>query len=135
MNYLKDILRDLEGISLSIPNVNTFKFANVEDVINIGSLKYAAILTVFEDCRLDLENETAEYRFTLFYNDLDIDNTVDIQSHGTQVVYNILSQLAEKYQLGQAVTVRPFERRNAALASGVFAEFTVITENQNGCKF
>lgn len=134
MDKLKDILTDIQTICESTPNVNSYRHGNVDDVINLGDVRYSAILSVFENCQFDMLEDTAAYTFTLFYFDLDVDNTVDIQSHGTQVIFDILKELETKYRIGDVVTVRPFERRNAALASGVFAEFRIIVDNSNDCK-
>ena len=115
----------LQTIALSQPNVRTAGEGNIYDKMNTNpSVKYG-VFFITQNTHIEYE-ESDRYGFTLFYVDrLEDDmesNRLRIQSHGKQVLGNIITTFCNEFDIDfPEITYTPFTEKFVDLTAGVYA--------------
>lgn len=122
---LLQIVNNLERIALTQPNVRTAGEGNIYDKMNTNpSVKYG-VFFITQNTHIEYE-ESDRYGFTLFYVDrLEDDmesNRLRIQSHGKQVLGNIITTFCNEFDIDfPEITYTPFTEKFVDLTAGVYA--------------
>lgn len=122
---LLQIVDNLERIALTQPNVRTAGEGNIYDKMNTNpSVKYG-VFFITQNTHIEYE-ESDRYGFTLFYVDrLEDDmesNRLRIQSHGKQVLGNIITTFCNEFDIDfPEITYTPFTEKFVDLTAGVYA--------------
>ena len=115
----------LQTIALTQPNVRTAGEGNIYDKMNTNpSVKYG-VFFITQNTHIEYE-ESDRYGFTLFYVDrLEDDmesNRLRIQSHGKQVLGNIITMFCNEFDIDfPEITYTPFTEKFVDLTAGVYA--------------
>ena len=115
----------LQTIALSQPNVRTAGKGNIYDKMNTNpSVKYG-VFFITQNTHIEYE-ESDRYGLTLFYVDrLEDDmesNRLRIQSHGKQVLGNIITTFCNEFDIDfPEITYTPFTEKFVDLTAGVYA--------------
>lgn len=126
---LFQVVRGLEEIALTHPNVRTAKDGSIYEIMNSNpSIDYTVFVVTQNTHRTD---ETFDYYgLTLFYVDrLQKENGMDanrlqIQSHGQQVLKNIVHLFCDEYDVDlPTLTFTPFTQKFADETAGVYCQF------------
>lgn len=122
---LLQIVDNLERIALTQPNIRTAGEGNIYDKMNTNpSVKYG-VFFITQNTHIEYE-ESDRYGFTLFYVDrLEDDmesNRLRIQSHGKQVLGNIITMFCNEFDIDfPEITYTPFTEKFVDLTAGVYA--------------
>lgn len=124
---LYQVIKGLEHIASSIPNVRTSTNGNVYDIMNANpSVKYGAFVITQNTHR---QTEMFDYYgLTLFYIDRLVDNREDnrlqIQSIAKQILGNVITKFCEQYDVDfPTVKYTPFTQKFKDETCGQFAQF------------
>lgn len=135
---LLQIVDKLSTIALAQPNVRTAGEGNIYDVMNTNpSVKYG-VFFITQNTHIEYE-ETDRYGFTLFYIDrLEDDmesNRLRIQSHGKQVLGNIITKFCSDLDLDfPEITYTTFTQKFVDETAGVYANVIIEIEKNNICE-
>lgn len=122
---LKDLIYQIENISLRLPNVNTFHAGDVYYLNETPDVKYATVVATQDTHRVDVEEQMIYYHFNLFFVDLqthDGSNKIDIQTNGIEVLTSIIEHLG--ILTDGETTIKVFEERFSSLCAGAYADVT-----------
>lgn len=126
---LYSVIRNLEKLSLAVPNVRTASDGNVYEAMNDNpTLKYG-VFFVSQNSHQEYE-QTDRYGLTLFYIDrLDDtleDNRLQIQSIGKEVLSTIIRDFCEEYECDlPTMNYTPFTQKFKDLTAGVYVQITL----------
>ena len=124
---LFNVIRGLERIALTHPNIRTAEDGSIYDIANANpSIKYGAFVVTQNVHRQDEQFD--HYGLTLFYFDRLIDdmdsNRLQIQSFGKQVLGNIIHVFCDQYDIDlPTITYTTWTQRFADLCAGCYAQF------------
>ena len=126
---LRDTIAAIERLAAAEPAVAMIVRNDVFRLSTIPDAKYGVFAWTQQQHTIPVSADTHRYTFNLFYVDRlteDIDNELQIQSTGVQVLGNILRGLPALgvYQAGDAV-VRTFNQRFEDSCAGAFATVTL----------
>lgn len=122
---LLQIVGNLERIALTQPNIRTAGEGNIYDEMNTNpSVKYG-VFFITQNTHIEYE-DTDRYGLTLFYVDrLEDDmesNRLRIQSHGKQVLGNIITTFCNEFDIDfPEITYTPFTQKFVDECAGVYA--------------
>lgn len=125
---LYQVVRGLEKIALEHKNVLTATDGSIYDVCNTSpSVKYAVVCITQNTHRTD--EIWDYYGLTIFYVDrllrqdgIDL-NRLEIQSHGKQILSNIIHTFCEEYDVDlPTITFTPFTQKFHDETSGVYCQ-------------
>lgn len=126
---LYQVVRGLEDIALTHPNVRTAKDGSIYDIMNDDPSIDFAVFVVTQNTHRTDENFDY-YGLTLFYVDrLMKDNGMDanrlqIQSHAKQIISNTVHVFTDTYDIDLPELVfTPFTQRFASETAGMFCQF------------
>lgn len=125
---LYNVIRGLERIALSHPNIRTADDGSVYEIMNANpSIKYGAFVVTQNTHR---QTEKFDYYgLTLFYidrlNDDLESNRLQIQSFAKQVLGNIIHVFCNEYDvdLPQTITYQSFTQKFVDMTAGQYAQF------------
>lgn len=124
---LYDVIKGLERIALTHPNIRTAKDGSVYEIMNANpSVTYGAFVVTQNTHR---QTEQFDYYgLTLFYIDRlkdDMDsNRLQIQSFAKQVLGNIIHVFCNEYDLDvPTITYQSFTQKFADETAGQYAQF------------
>lgn len=124
---LYKLVQIIKEISLLQPNVGSVNEGNIYDINANPSVKYANItLTQGTHTQDEIYDH---YNFTIFYTDRLMDNLetnrLQIQSIGKSVLSNIITTLANNYDIEyQSVSYQPFTQRFSNECAGMYITIT-----------
>lgn len=135
---LYNAIRGLESVALRQPNVRTAKDGSIYDIMNANpSIKYGAFVVTQNTHR---QTEQFDYYgLTLFYcdrlNDDMESNRLQIQSHGLQVLKNIIHVFCDENDLDIPITItyNTWTQRFADECAGAYAQFELEIPIDNLC--
>lgn len=135
---LLDVVGKLETIGLGQPTVRSVGEGNIYDYMNTDPSKKYGVFFISQNQHIEHE-EFDEYSFTLFFVDrLEDDmesNRLRIQSHGKQVLGNILTAFCDEYDVDfPEIVYTPFTQRFLDECAGVFADVTLDIYKNNICE-
>lgn len=134
---LLTIIRELERIALTHPNVRTAKDGSIYEIMNANpAVKYGTFVVTQNTHR-----QTAQfdyYGLTIFYCDRlvgDMDaNRLQIQSFGKQVLGNIINVFCDEYDLDvPIINYTTWTQRFMDECAGVYAQFELEVPLDNLC--
>ena len=131
---LYEVVRGLEKIALTQPNVRTAKDGSIYEIMNADpSITYSVFVVTQNTHRTDEQFD--HYGLTLFYVDRLVDNMdgnrLQIQSHGKQVLSNIIHIFCDRYDVDlPTITFTPFTQKFTDETAGIYAqiEFEIIKD-------
>ena len=135
---LLQIVDKLQTIALSQPNVRTVGEGNIYDKMNANpSVKYG-VFFITQNTHIEYE-ESDRYGFTLFYVDrLEDDmesNRLRIQSHGKQVLGNIITMFCNEFDIDfPEITYTPFTEKFVDLTAGIYANILIDVYKDTICE-
>ena len=135
---LLQIVDKFERIALSQPNINSVGEGNVYDFNNDNpNLKYG-VFFITQNTHIEYE-ESDRYGLTLFYIDrLEDDlesNRLRIQSHGKQVLGNIITMFCNDFDIDfPEITYTPFTQKFVDLTAGVYANILIDVYKDTLCE-
>ena len=135
---LLQIVDNLERIALSQPNVRTAGEGNIYDKMNTNpSVKYG-VFFITQNTHIEYE-ESDRYGLTLFYVDrLEDDmesNRLRIQSHGKQVLGNIITMFCNEFDIDfPEITYTPFTEKFVDMTAGVYANIIIDIYKDTLCE-
>lgn len=124
---LFQVVRGLEEIALTHPNVRTAKDGSIYEIMNADpSITYSVFVVTQNTHRTD--EVWDYYGITLFFVDRlqgDMDgNRLQIQSHGKQILSNVVHVFCDTYDVDlPTITYTPFTQKFADETAGVYAQF------------
>lgn len=126
---LRDTIAAIERLAAAEPAVAMIVRNDVFRLSTIPDAKYGVFAWTQQQHTIPVSADTLRYTFNLFYVDRiteNIDNEIQIQSTGVQVLGNVLRGLPALgvYQAGDAV-VRTFNQRFEDACAGAFATVTL----------
>lgn len=123
---LYNVIRELERIAMTHPNVRTAKDGSVYEIMNASpSVKYGAF--VVTQNKHYQQGQFDHYGLTLFFIDRLVsdmeDNRLQIQSFAKQVLGNIINVFCEEYDLDvPIIRYQPFTQKFADECAGQYAQ-------------
>lgn len=123
---LYNVIRELERIAMTHPNVRTAKDGSVYEIMNASpSVKYGAF--VVTQNQHYQQGQFDHYGLTLFFIDRLVsdmeDNRLQIQSFAKQVLGNIINVFCEEYDLDvPIIRYQPFTQKFADECAGQYAQ-------------
>lgn len=135
---LLQIVDKLQTIALSQPNVRTAGEGNIYDKMNTNpSVKYG-VFFITQNTHIEYE-ESDRYGLTLFYVDRledDIEsNRLRIQSHGKQVLGNIITMFCNEFDADfPEITYTPFTEKFVDMTAGVYANIIIDIYKDTLCE-
>ena len=135
---LLQIVDKLQTIALSQPNVRTAGEGNIYDKMNTNpSVKYG-VFFITQNTHIEYE-ESDRYGLTLFYVDrLEDDmesNRLRIQSHGKQVLGNIITMFCNEFNADfPEITYTPFTEKFVDMTAGVYANIIIDIYKDTLCE-
>lgn len=128
---LFEIIKNLEKLALTQPNVRTAKDGSITDILNNNPELEYGVFVVTQNTHRSTEN-TDEYGLTLFYVDRLVDdlesNRLSIQSIGKEQIENVVRLFCEAYEVDiPTIDYVPFTQRFVDECAGVYAQFTIVT--------
>lgn len=128
---LYQVIKGLENIALTIPNVNKAENGSIYDIMNSTSIDYSICVVTQNTHRTDEMFDY--YGLTLFYVDRlrkDVgddgynDDRLQIQSHAKQVLSNIVHLFCDEYDIDlPTITYTPFTQDFKDSCAGVYCQF------------
>lgn len=124
---LYQVIRGLEQIALTHPNIKSAKDGSIYDICNANpSIKYGAIVITQENHRQDEMFD--HYGLIMFYVDRLVDdledNRLQIQSIGKQLIGNIVTTFCNEYDVDiPTIVYTPYTQRFQDMCGGMFARF------------
>ena len=135
---LLQIVDNLERIALTQPNVRTAGEGNIYDKMNTNpSVKYG-VFFITQNTHIEYE-ESDRYGLTLFYVDrLEDDmesNRLRIQSHGKQVLGNIITAFCNEFDIDfPEITYTPFTEKFVDMTAGIYANILIDVYKDTICE-
>lgn len=132
---LKQLVKIIEQICLTMPNVRTFICGDVYELNSLLESEYSAMVLSQNTHTVDLEEGVENFSFHLFYVDRltsDDSNRLDIQSEGNDALITVLGKLDELGIVSRNLSINTFKERFSSSCSGAFASFN-ITLDINDC--
>lgn len=133
---LYDIVNDFKEIALAQPNIN---YADEGDIYTLNAkpnIDYGVFFVT--QTNHQQSEDTIQYNLTLFYVDrlmTDESNRLKIQSEGIIMLGNIINIFSNKnpnVEIGYNINYTTFLHRFADSCAGVFADVTIIADNNIG---
>lgn len=127
---LYELIKGLEKIALTQPNIRTAKDGSITDIMNNNPEIEYGVFVVTQNTHRSTEN-TDEYGLTLFYVDRLVDdlesNRLSIQSIGKEQLENIVKLFCELYEVDMPdVQYVPFTQRFVDECAGVYAQMSLV---------
>jgi hypothetical protein len=138
---LKETIEKLWELAENEPNINTIiKSNDIYELNQRQDIKYGAFCitqNVHQEFP-EAENPYRQYTLYLYYVDRlqsDKSNNLQIQSHGIEVLSDILRKFEEVSQATFSTTIQytPFQQRFESECSGVYATVSIISPLTNNC--
>lgn len=133
---LYDIVQKLKEIALKMPNINYAGEGDIYELNSLPNIEYG-VFYITHTAHQQTEN-TMRYKFYLYYVDrllTDNSNRLKIQSEGIMALGNIINILNAKYpevEIAYNINHTTFIQQFADMCAGVFAEVTIIADNNIG---
>lgn len=132
---LVQLIRIIESVASKQPAINMIVRSDVFRINSAPSMKYGTFVWTQGQHSTTVEG-LITYSFTFFYVDRLLDNLnnqVEIQSVGVEVLGNIIRNL-EDFNIGVAdYTLQPFNQRFTDECAGVFANVKLTTTATSLC--
>lgn len=120
---LAQLIARMEAVALAQPSVKMVVRNDVFRLNQEPSADYGVFAYTQGQHRVNLDNDTVTYAFSLFYVDRlteDGGNEIEVQSTGVSTLANIIRTLADELGVDQW-TVDTFNQRFKDLCAGAFA--------------
>lgn len=133
---LYEIVKSLQEIAKQQPNINYVGEGDIYILNTQPNIDYS-VFFITQTNHSQYEN-TIEYKLTLFYVDrlmTDESNRLKIQSEGIMMLGNIINIFNQKYpdvEVEYNVNHTTFLQKFADSCAGVFADVTIIADNNIG---
>lgn len=124
---LYQVVKGLERIALTHPNVRTANDGNVYDLLNVADPSEYCYVVVSQTTHRQTE-QFDHYGFNIFFIDRLVDdlesNRLQIQSIGKQILGNVIATFCETYDIDfPTITYHPFTQKFLDLCGGQYASF------------
>ena len=135
---LLEIINNLERIALTQPNIRSINEGDIYSFMNTNpSVKYG-VFFITQNTHIEYE-ESDRYGLTLFYVDrLEDDmesNRLRIQSHGKQVLGNIITMFCNNFDIDfPEITYTPFTEKFVDMTAGVYANIIIDIYKDTLCE-
>lgn len=125
---LLDIIRSIERIVATQPNIHTIVRNDVYKLNSIPDVKYGVIAWTQGTHQMDYRSGMATYQIYLFYIDRKSDRSnieTEIVSFGVQVLNNIIFTLSAQDIFIDEAQVQPFTQRFADDCAGAYVTLNI----------
>lgn len=135
---LIQVIDNLERIALSQPNIRSINEGDIYSFMNTNpSVKYG-VFFITQNTHIEYE-ESDRYGLTLFYVDrLEDDmesNRLRIQSHGKQVLGNIITTFCNEFDIDfPEITYTPFTEKFVDMTAGIYANILIDVYKDTICE-
>lgn len=135
---LYDLVRNIETMGMSYPNVHT---CIKNDIYKLNSMKgdvYGVFGITQNQHRYDIDEDTLYYSLTLFYidrvptSDTDEEYRLQVQSSACAFLAQLIRAIAAKHTVSASSTIQPFRQKFSDECSGAYATITIGIQD-TGC--
>lgn len=132
---LKELIDTIIKVAKKQPNIGYVNEGDIFELNSLPNIDYSVIYIT--QTNHSVNADTIEYNINLFYVDRlmnDKSNRLEVQSHGINVLTNIINVLSNYYDVDVELPLSftTFVQRFVDECAGVFANIKITTESEMG---